>query len=66
VFYDFNVWLQRGISSSGGAVAFLGISEDNLRHWSQAELQKNLVDNLTGRADLGFVSCGSSKGKGFS
>jgi hypothetical protein len=64
--YDFDVWLQRGIESSKGAAEFLGISEDNLRHWSQAEFQKNLVDNETKRTDHGFVSCGSSKGKGFS
>jgi SPP1 gp7 family putative phage head morphogenesis protein len=64
--YDFDIWLQRGIKSSKGAAEFLGISEDNLRHWSQAELKKNLVDKEVNRTDHGFVSCGSSKGKGFS
>jgi hypothetical protein len=64
--YDFDIWLQRGIESSKGAAEFLGISEDNLRHWSQSELQRNLVDRDVKRTDHGFVSCGSSKGKGFS
>jgi SPP1 gp7 family putative phage head morphogenesis protein len=64
--YDFDVWLQGGIESSRGAAEFLGISEDNLRHWSQTEFQKNLVDKEVVRTDHGFVSCGSSKGKGFS
>jgi hypothetical protein len=64
--YDFDVLLQRGLSSSDGAAAFLGISESNLRHWSQAEFKKNLVDKNIERTDDGFVSCGSSKGKGFS
>jgi hypothetical protein len=64
--YDFDVWLQRGIESADGAAKFLGISEDNLRHWSQAQFQKNLVDQEIERTDDGFVSCGSSKGKGFS
>jgi hypothetical protein len=64
--YDFDVWLQRGIESSKGAAEFLGISEDNLRHWSQAEFKKNLVDKEVERTDDGFVSCGSFKGKGFS
>jgi uncharacterized protein with gpF-like domain len=64
--YDFDMWLQRGLSSSDGAAAFLGISEDNLRHWSQSEFQKNLVNKEVERTDDGFVSCGSSKGKGFS
>jgi uncharacterized protein with gpF-like domain len=63
--YDFDVWLQRGIETPHGAAEFLGISEDNLRHWSQAELRKNLVDQETRATDHGFVSCGSSKGKGF-
>ncbi|MDR1399405.1 MAG: minor capsid protein [Treponema sp.] len=62
--YDFDVWLQRGIESAKGAAEFLGISEDNLRHWSQAELHKNLIDKSV--TDEAFVSCGSSKGKGFS
>jgi hypothetical protein len=64
--YDFDVWLQRGVSSSDGAASFLGISESNLRHWSQSEFKKNLVDTKTEVTDEGFVSCGSSKGKGFS
>jgi hypothetical protein len=64
--YDFDMWLQRGIESADGAAAFLGITDDNLRHWSQAELKKNLVDKDVERIDEGFVSCGSSKGKGFS
>jgi hypothetical protein len=63
--YDFDVWLQRGVGSRGAA-EFLGINEDNLRHWSQTEFQKNLVDKEVERTDHGFVSCGSSKGKGFS
>jgi SPP1 gp7 family putative phage head morphogenesis protein len=64
--YGFDAWLQRGIESSRGAAEFLGISEDNLRHWSQVEFQKKLVDKEIERTDYGFVSCGSSKGKGFS
>jgi hypothetical protein len=64
--YDFDIWLQRGIKSPDGAAAFLGISKSNLRRWSQAEFEKNLVDKAVERIDDGFVSCGSSKGKGFS
>jgi hypothetical protein len=64
--YNFDVWLQRGIETPHGAAEFLGISEDNLRHWSQAELQRNLVDKDVMRTDYGFVSCGSTRGKGFS
>jgi SPP1 gp7 family putative phage head morphogenesis protein len=64
--YDFDAWLQRGVSSADGAASLLGISESNLRHWSQAEFKKNLVDTKTEVIDTGFVSCGSSKGKGFS
>jgi hypothetical protein len=61
--YDFDAWLQRGIETSQGAARFLGISEDNLRHWSNVELKKLIGKEIT---DEGFVSCGSSKGKGFS
>jgi hypothetical protein len=61
--YDFDVWLQRGIETADGAAAFLEISEDNLRHWSQAQLEHHLLGEYC--TDHGFVSCGSSKGKGF-
>jgi uncharacterized protein with gpF-like domain len=64
--YDFDVWIQRGVETSQGAARFLGISEDNLRHWSQVDFQRNLVDTKIDITDEGFVSCGSSKGKGFS
>jgi SPP1 gp7 family putative phage head morphogenesis protein len=61
--YDFDIWIQRGIESADGAASFLGVSGDNLRHWSNAELQKLVGKEVT---DHAFVSCGSSKGKGFS
>ena len=61
--YDFDVWLQRGVGSTRGAAEFLGISEDNLRHWSNNQLQKIVGKEII---DHAFVSCGSSKGKGFS
>jgi len=61
--YDFDVWLQRGIEQASGASAFLGISEHDLWYWSHEQLQ-----SLVGKPviDQGFVSCGSSKGSGFS
>jgi len=62
--YDFDIWLQRGIETSRGAAAFLGISENELRHWSQEQLNKNLLDVRV--KDNAFLSCGSTKGHGFS
>jgi len=62
--YDTDIWLQRGIESSRGAAAFLGVSESELRHWSQEQLNKNLLDARI--TDNAFFSCGSTKGRGFS
>ncbi|MDR2150115.1 MAG: hypothetical protein LBO67_04740 [Spirochaetaceae bacterium] len=64
--YDFDVWLQRGVATVDGVAAFLGITEDNLRHWSQAQFQKHLIESKSEITDPAFFSCGSSKGKGFS
>ena len=61
--YDVDVWLQRGIETPQGAASFLGVSEKNLRNWTQGELQQLINKKIT---DEGFVSCGSAKGQGFS
>jgi hypothetical protein len=61
--YDVDIWLQRGVGTSQGAINFLQMAEKNLRNLSQDELQRLVGSHVT---DAGFVSCGSAKGKGFS
>jgi hypothetical protein len=61
--YDVDVWLQRGIETSQGTAGFLGLSEKDLRNWTQSELQKLVNKKIT---DQAFASSGSVKGQGFS
>jgi SPP1 gp7 family putative phage head morphogenesis protein len=62
--YTTDIWLQRGLESTRGAAAFLGISEKDLQKWTQSQLEKALLrERITEDA---FASCGSAKGKGFS
>lgn len=61
--YDRDVWLQRGVETAEGAAQFLGITADELRQWSQKQLESALIGER--RTDHAFVSCGSAKGKGF-
>lgn len=60
--YDKDVWLQRGCRF-GGMDKFFGCSEDLLKNGTQAELEMALLG--TTPTELGFMSCGSSKGSGF-
>ena len=56
-YYDFDVWLQRGVDSSG-LKGFLRCTD----------LNEATVKSLVGRTviDTAFMSCGSCKGSGFS
>ena len=62
--YDRDIKLQRGISTDAGAEAFFQLPRGALYSWSLEELRKALVGQR--RTELGFASCGSSQGKGFS
>lgn len=55
--YDFDVWVQRGIETDSGLKGFLGIDS----------LDEDKVNAMVGQTvcDMGFISCGSSKGTGF-
>lgn len=55
--YDFDVWVQRGIETDSGLKGFLGIDS----------LDDDKVNAMVGQTvcDMGFISCGSSKGTGF-
>ena len=61
--YDEDVWLQRGVGYRG-MDNFFGIDMRTLQSGSQRVLE----DQLLGKeiTEYGFMSCGSSKGKGFS
>ena len=61
--YDFDMWLQRGVTGDG-ATSFLGLNSGDLRRLSQAELEKKLLGTV--REDLAFMSTGAAKGQGFS
>ena len=61
--YDHDMWLQRGCGFSG-MDKFLDIDSDILRYGSEKELQKELLGKTV--TEYGFMSCGSSKGQGFS
>ena len=61
--YDFDIWLQRGVESSSGAAAFLGIPEKMLGA-SEAELKQMLVGKVI--KDEAFTSTAAAKGSGFS
>ena len=58
-----DTWLQRGVDDSGLA-GFLQIDEHLLQNATQEELENALIGKEV--SDLAFLSCGSSKGKGFS
>ena len=60
-FYNFDVWLQRGVESTGTA-KFLGVDYAKLFNMSASELQ-SLVGKIVN--EPAFTSCGSAKGKGF-
>lgn len=61
--YDKDIWLQRGVNTSGAA-AFLGISESQLLNSSEKELLSLLRNKEV--IDPAFISCGSCAGTGFS
>lgn len=61
--YDFDIWLQRGVSKDGAA-AFLGVTDDMLRSDSVEDLRKAIVG--TPVTDHAFFSCAGAKGTGFS
>ena len=58
-----DTWLQRGVDT-GGLAGFLQVSESDLRNATQEELQAMLIGKEI--SDAAFMSCGSSKGQGFS
>jgi hypothetical protein len=62
--YDVDIWLQRCVETSQGAVSFLGIPEKELRNLTKNQLEQKLIGKPV--TDQAFVSCGSAKGKGFS
>jgi hypothetical protein len=57
---DIDVWLQRGVETTQGAAGFLGISEKDLRNWTQSQLEQKLVGKRV--TDQAFASCGSATG----
>lgn len=61
--YDKDAILRRGTGYNGMSNFFKGVDEYTLRHASEKELTKLLVGNTY--TDGGFMSCGSTKGKGF-
>lgn len=61
--YDHDMWLQRGCRFSG-MDKFLDIDMDKLRYGTEKDLQKELLGKTV--TEYGFMSCGSSKGQGFS
>ena len=60
--YSHDMWLQRGCDY-GGMDKFFGVDADLLRHGTQQELENALLG--TTPTEFGFMSCGTSKGKGF-
>lgn len=61
--YEEDIWLNRGCDF-GGMDSFFGCSMDLLENGSQSELEDALLG--TTPTEYGFMSCGSSKGMGFS
>lgn len=59
----FDIWLQRGVESSSGTAAFLGIPEKMLGA-SEAELKQMLLGKVI--KDEAFTSTAAAKGSGFS
>ena len=60
--YGKDMWLQRGVGFSG-TDRMLGVSEMVLRRDGASDLQKQLLGKVV--TEYGFMSCGSSKGGGF-
>lgn len=60
---DVDMWFQRGVGYKG-MDKFFGVSETFLRTASQQELEQKLLGEV--KTEYGFMSMGSSKGKGFS
>lgn len=58
-----DTWLQRGVDTDGLA-GFLKVPEDVLNNATEEELQQLLLGKEV--SDEAFMSCGSSKGAGFS
>ena len=61
--YDHDMWLQRGCNFKG-MDNFFDCDMSLLETGSEKELQKELLGKTV--TEYGFMSCGSSKGKGFS
>ena len=59
-----DTWLQRGVETLDGLENFVGIPKETLRNATQEELEQLLLGKTI--SDAGFMSCGSSKGTGFS
>lgn len=60
--YDHDMWLNRGCGFDG-MDKFLQCDMDLLRYGSQEELENELMGKVI--TEYGFMSCGSSKGRGF-
>lgn len=60
--YDHDMWLQRGCGY-GGMDKFFDVDMDLLKHGTQQQLEDALLG--TTPTEFGFMSCGTSKGKGF-
>ena len=60
--YSDDIWLQRGCKF-GGMDKFLNCPMDLLKNRDQEEVQEALLGTVV--TEYGFMSCGSSKGKGF-
>lgn len=61
--YEEDIWLQRGCEFDG-MDKFFQCSMDLLRYGSQEDLENELLGKVV--TEYAFMSCGSSKGKGFS
>lgn len=61
-YYDEDIWLQRGCNY-GGMDKFFGVDMNLLEYGTQEELEAALIG--TTPTEFGFMSCGSSKGRGF-
>jgi hypothetical protein len=59
-FYDFDIWVQRGVSYGG----FTGLFGIDLHDKTEEEARKLLLGKIA--VDNGFASCAIVKGKGFS
>lgn len=61
--YDKDVWLQRGCQF-GGMDKFFQCDPSLLQYGTEQQLQQELLGKSV--TEYGFMSCGTSKGKGFS